>query len=126
MGYRLNVAATFINNGNPVNKVLKFAKIHKTTWYRFKNCSYDKRHNNPGRPIPGYSYDKFKNKIFDADIISAIREIRCHEFLMISGGYKKLKYYLYNIYGYIVNKKKVYRLCKENNFLLPQKTSKKI
>lgn len=106
MGYRLEVASNFISQCNPINKVLKFAGIHKTSWYRFKNYLVDKRRNNPGRPIPGFSYDKDGNKVPDERIIAALKEIRGNEFLMISGGYKKLKYYLYNMYGYILNKKK--------------------
>lgn len=44
---------------------------------------------------------------------------------MIAGGYKKLSAYLKRRYGYIVNNKKVYRMCKENNLLLPRKFKRK-
>ncbi|MCP3923182.1 MAG: transposase [Desulfobacterales bacterium] len=37
------------------------------------------------------------------------------------GGYQKLTHYLRRDYNYFVNSKKVYRLCKENDFLLPKK-----
>ena len=105
---------------------MHFAYIHKTTWYRFKNHATDKRIFNSGRPIPGFSYNKFGIKIYDADIVVAIAKLRAHEYLTIAGGYKKLKYYLYNMDNIIINKKKVYRLCKENNFLLTKSKKTKI
>lgn len=37
------------------------------------------------------------------------------------GGVKKLVYYLKDDYGFIVNHKKLYRLCKEESLLLPRK-----
>ena len=42
-----------------------------------------------------------------------------------AGGYKTLSKYLKKDYGIRVNKKKVYRLCKENNLLLPKKKKQK-
>ena len=38
-----------------------------------------------------------------------------------AGGYQKLSHYLRRDYGFVVNDKKLYRLCKENKLLLPKK-----
>lgn len=120
MGHRLEVASYFINQGFKIYKVLKFSYIHKTTWYRFKN-SVETNKKTPGRPIPGFSYTKLGGIVLDKAIVAAINEIRGREFFINAGGYIKLRYYLFNFYGYIVNKKKVYRLCTENNLLLARK-----
>ena len=127
MGHRLAVAKKFINQGYSICKVLKYFKLHRTSWYRHVNkekLAISCRRS--GRPAPGYSYSKYGNKVLDEKIISEIKRIREEEtYLMLAGGYKKLKYYLYNSIGVIVNKKKVYRLCKENNLLFPRKRKTK-
>jgi putative transposase len=41
------------------------------------------------------------------------------------GGYQKLTHYLRRDYGYMVNHKKIYRLCKDNDLLLPKKKKRK-
>lgn len=42
-----------------------------------------------------------------------------------AGGYSKLKHYIRRDYGFYINHKKLYRLCKENNFLLSKVKKKK-
>ena len=70
MGHRLTVAEYFINQGYAVNKILKLCLLHKTTWYRFKSNNKNKIKKR-GRPIPGYSYTKYGNKVSDSKIVSA-------------------------------------------------------
>ena len=125
MGHRLIVAAYFINQGYNLCKILKFVKIHKTTWYRYKHNNHENKQYTSGRPIPGFSHDKFGNKINDEEILKNIRNIRNDTYTTISGGYKKIKHYLFKDMGVRVNHKKVYRLCKENHFLLPRKIKAK-
>lgn len=98
--------------------------MHKTIWYRNK---INTQRPVTGRPIPGYSYTKLGTKISDNDIVDKIRVLRNEQYLINSGGYKKISVYLKKQFGIIVNHKKVYRLCKENNLLLPKtKKSKSI
>ena len=41
------------------------------------------------------------------------------------GGYQKLTHYLKRDFKYTVNSKKIYRLCQENDLLLPKKEKRK-
>ncbi len=41
------------------------------------------------------------------------------------GGYQKLTHYLRRDYNYFVNSKKIYRLCKENDLLLPKRKKRR-
>lgn len=75
-----------------------------------------------GRPAPGYSIQEDGKKVSDEQI---------KEFLMeeIEGdgfnyGYRKLTKVLRRKYKLIINKKKVYRLCKELGILRPQRQKK--
>ncbi len=54
-------------------------------------------------------------------IISALVNYRSRKEFANGGGYQKLTHYLRRDYGYTVNPKKVYRLCREQNILLPLK-----
>lgn len=82
------------------------------------------RCNNKGRPCPGYCYNKLGGKVFDSEIVKQIIQIKQHEFLDIVG-YRKIKHYLFRFFGTIINHKKLYRLCKQNNLLLDKKYKKK-
>lgn len=75
-----------------------------------------------GRPLPGYSYDKNGRKICDQQIIEWI-------YCLIDGegfsyGYRKLTVLLKRYYHLVINKKKVYRLCKQEKLLRPQRKLK--
>ena len=58
-------------------------------------------------------------KIQDEIIVRALKCYRSKIEFVNAGGYYKLSRYLYRDYGYIVNHKKVYRLCAANKLLLP-------
>lgn len=121
----LEYANYLISNGYPVNKVLSFIKIHKTTWYRYKNKLIDRRIYNKGRPIPGFSYTTSGDKICDAEIIQKILQLRNETHTLTSGGYKKIKHYLRRRFSIVISYKKTYRLCKENKVCLSKKYNKK-
>lgn len=91
----MKIAANFICKGNGTSKVLRHARVHRTSWYRRNQNNTALSMGEAGRPAPGYSYNKFGSKIFDDDIIAAISDIRNEEFTQIAGGYKKLKHYLF-------------------------------
>ncbi len=79
--------------------------------------------NRGGRPIPGYSLAVKGEKVCDEQI----KEYLCEA---IAGdgfpyGYRKLTDELRETYNLIINKKKVYRLCKELDILCPQRKVKK-
>lgn len=77
---------------------------------------------NGGRPIPGYSRTKNGKKILD-------KTIKKYLMVLIDGeesiyGYRRLTRCLQRKYKLIINKKKVYRLCKELDILMPQREKK--
>lgn len=51
-------------------------------------------------------------------IIATSKKYRERPELSNGGGYQKLKYYLRRDFGFRVNHKKLYRLCKQNKLLL--------
>lgn len=102
--------------------VLRIIGIPRSTYYYHKQ---QKTHPHPektvreGREIPGYSFKQ------DGTIVS---DEQIKEWLMesISGdgyayGYRKLTVLLRREHDLIINKKKVYRLCKELDILRPQR-----
>jgi putative transposase len=118
----------FIDQGHTVRKILKFAKLASSTWYKSLNRSpgqKDGRKMNKGRPIPGFTLNPDGLVIFDYAIVKALKELRAEPFFEKAGGYHKLTRYLEKDHGYIINHKKVYRLCAENNLLLPKKKKAK-
>jgi len=75
-----------------------------------------------GRSIPGYSYNRHGKVVLDSRIKGFIRRI-----LMGSDsafGYRKITVLLRRKQQLVINKKKVYRLCKELNVLSPQRVQK--
>lgn len=112
----------FINRGYKVCKVISYAGVSNSTWYNhFNKKNADGRKENSGRPVPGYSLSHSGEVVFDEAIISALKYYRCKLEFVNGGGCRKLSHYLSRDYKYIVNHKKVYRLCKENNLLLPKR-----
>lgn len=72
-----------------------------------------------GRPVPGYSYDRVGNKVSDARIKGLLR--RLIQGANAAFGYRKLTILLRRKYKLVINKKKVYRFCKELQILSPQR-----
>lgn len=97
-------------------------KLNRSTYYYFISRKEVVKNENGGRPAPGYSVDKTNKKISDEQIKEFICEI-------IAGdgeyyGYRKITVVLQREYNLVINKKKVYRLCKELNMLKPQRKIK--
>jgi putative transposase len=75
-----------------------------------------------GRPIPGFSRTRSNKKVSDEKIKNYLMKL-------IEGkeciyGYRKLTSSLRKNYKLVINKKKVYRLCKELDILMPQREKK--
>jgi putative transposase len=75
-----------------------------------------------GRPVPGYSRDKNNQPVSDEQIKEWLSELIAGE--ENAYGYRKLTICLKRQYHLIINKKKVYRLCKELDILAPQRQLK--
>jgi len=96
--------------------------LSRSTYYYNMTKTKVVKQENGGRPAPGYSYDNKGTKVSDGQINEFISEI-------IAGdgqyyGYRKITVVLRREYNLIINKKKVYRLCKEMNMLRPQRKLK--
>lgn len=76
-----------------------------------------------GRPAPGYSYTQDGKPISDEQICEWIMELLADEYTS-AYGYRKLTKVLRRQHKLVVNKKKVYRLCKRMNVLRPQRQLK--
>ncbi|MHA0858456.1 transposase [Paenibacillus sp. CMAA1364] len=72
-----------------------------------------------GRPAPGYSYTQAGERVSDEEINEWIMEFIAGE--GSAYGYRKLTILLRRRYHLVINKKKVYRLCKKMNVLRPQR-----
>lgn len=72
-----------------------------------------------GRPIPGYSKNKQGKVVSDARIKGYLTRLIQGEHF--ASGYRKLTALLRRKYNLVINKKKVYRLCKEMKVLSPRR-----
>jgi putative transposase len=102
--------------------VLNILDISRSTYYYQKNGRVEEKQVSGGRPAPGYSIKEDGNKISDEQIKEwLLDEIAGDGY---SYGYRKLTKQLRRQYSLIINKKKVYRLCKEMGILKPQRQKK--
>lgn len=75
-----------------------------------------------GRPAPGLSYTINNTPISDEQICEWLMDLIAGE--GASYGYRKLTVRLRKLHHLVINKKKVYRLCKKMNVLRPQRKLK--
>ena len=119
------IAEHWINQGYKANQVLKIIGISSSTYYAFQkrqNCPQKLPRKSSGRPIKVYSMSAVGKKISDEQIKEYLSELIVGE--ECSYGYRKLTICLKRQYGLNINKKKVYRLCKELAILKPQRVVK--
>nr|WP_280174992.1 IS3 family transposase [Paenibacillus uliginis] len=108
-----------MEQGYPIRTVLRICDVPRSTYYyRLKHPERQQPISN-GRPIPGYSCDQNGKAVSDTRIQGFLRRL-------IQGphgasGYRKLTILLRRKYKLVINKKKVYRLCKSLGILLPQR-----
>lgn len=92
-----------------------------TYYYRLKNQGKQRVYRG-GRPKPGFSLNQDGHPVSDEQIKEWLLELIAGE--ESSSGYRKLTIRLQRQHGLIINKKKVYRLCKELDILEPQRRKK--
>ncbi|MCX7745991.1 MAG: IS3 family transposase [Clostridia bacterium] len=108
--------------GYETSTVLRIIDLNASTYYYAMNRNDDEKEETGGRPIPGYAYTTEDKKVCDMQIkeyILTLIEGECFAY-----GYYKLAVELRRTYKLIINKKKVYRLCKEMGVLRPQRKIK--
>lgn len=97
--------------------MLKIIGISRSTYYYQKNYRVEVKKVSEGRPAPGYSIKEDGQKVSDEQIKEyLLEEIAGDGF---NYGYRKLTKLLRRKYNLIINKKKVYRLCKDLGILRP-------
>ncbi|UNO49436.1 IS3 family transposase [Alicyclobacillus acidoterrestris] len=93
--------------------------VSRSTYYFQETHEPKPRVYRGGRPIPGYSLARDGRKVSDEQIKEwLMEEVEADGF---GYGYVKLMVQLRRHHGVIINKKKVYRLCKELGILKPQR-----
>lgn len=109
-------ALKWINYGYKTNSVCRIIGLSRSTFYF--NISTKEKVKKPafrldiGRKIPGYSTNLNNEQVKDSDIKQWIIELVKNE--GFNYGYRKIAYFLKRKHKLIINKKKVYRLCKES------------
>lgn len=109
----------WINKGYPVRTVCQICDVPRSTYYYHIKHPERRQPKGTGRPIPGFSYHVHGHKVSDV-------QIKRYLMRLIQGpdsafGYRKLTVLLRRKYQLVINKKKVYRLCKALKILHPQR-----
>lgn len=104
-------------------KVSSMAGLSRSSWYfEPKADEEDARHQNPGRPAPGFTVNRDGTIVLDASIAMLLTRYRNKPEYQNAAGYRKLTKMLRRDYGIYVNKKKTYRICGEMGILLEQRS----
>lgn len=120
----MEIADKWIQLGYTAKLVLRIVGILEATCYYRKNKASQKpRVYHGGRPIPGYSLAKDGQPVSDEQIKEWLSELIADE--ESAYGYRKLTVCLRRDHQLVINKKKVYRLLKEEELLQPQRQKKR-
>ncbi len=105
--------------------VLKCCDVSRSTYYAFlRTQNKSLKVVRSGRPIPGFSKNIDDTIILDSTVVQLIKLYRNNINYHNAGGVKVLMHLLRRDHGFYINHKKLYRLCKINNFLLPRNRKK--
>lgn len=120
-------AYSWVSKGVSISSVLRILGLKRSTYFRYvkivkQGCK--PKHKSNGN-TPGYSYDVSGKRVSDLVIQKDILEIRNDDVGQYYG-YKKITHSLRKQYGLVINKKKVYRLCKNLKVLKPVKREKSV
>ncbi len=98
--------------------------MERSTYYAHVNKAEFEPIHRVGRPAPGLSYTKEGKPVSDEEICEWLMEFISDEGVTSAYGYRKLTVLLRKRRQLVINKKKVYRLCKLMNVLRPQRKLK--
>lgn len=125
MGQRLEVAKEYISQGYKVKTIAKICEVSRSAIYYNKQEKEEKSESRKqGRPPPGYTVNPDGTVVTDRTLIKILENYRNQAEFSNAGGCKILHEYIELDYGFTVNHKKIYRLCKEHKLLLPRNTKK--
>jgi putative transposase len=97
-------------------------EVERSTYYAHVNKAEMLPIHRVGRPAPGLSYKVSGKPVSDEQICEWIMELIAGD--AAAYGYRKLTIRLKRLHQLVINKKKVYRLCKQMNVLRPQRKLK--
>lgn len=106
-----------------MSEVLRVTEIPRSSWYasgQKKAARLPSPGKKRGRPVPGSTRNPDGTIVPDAMIVKAIKDYRERPEFQNAAGVDKLAHYLRRDHGFYVNRKKIYRLCRENALLLPR------
>lgn len=116
---RREVANEYVSKSITKSKILKIINLNPSSFYYKKTINSDPK---KGRPIRGYSINPNGTMTPDSWIVNILQNYRYNDLNFANGiGCKALHEYLKLDYQILVNHKKIYRICKENNLLLSRK-----
>lgn len=127
MAGRFAVATAFIERGEVVSQVLEILEIPRSTWYAHSRPSSISSSEGAcrGRPVPGFTINRDGRHVLDSTILDLLKNYRERPEFRNAVGVDKLYHYLKRDHGLYVNRKKIYRLCRENGLLLKFRRNKK-
>ena len=99
----------YVDQGNKVSLCCKAASLNVSSYY------YLSRGGRRGKPSSDYTMKTDGSSVSNEVVLEQIITLLNHEF--VDYGYIKVCYWLRKRCGYLINKKKVYRIMKENNLL---------
>lgn len=102
--------------------MLRVVEVERSSYYAHVNKVEIESIHRAGRPAPGLSYTVEGKRVSDEEICEKIMEFIAGE--GAAYGYRKLTLLLRRRHQLVINKKKVYRLCKLMNVLRPQRKLK--
>jgi transposase InsO family protein len=105
------VATQFIEQGYPITVVLKQLGLSRSSYYYKPRSSQAKR----GRRASGYTMTLSGKTVSNDQVVEDIIDLLGHEF--VDYGYRKVTCHLQQEVGYVINRKKVYRLMSEKGLL---------
>jgi putative transposase len=123
---RVEVVKAMVTPQRSVAQLLRFAGVPRSSWYYDKLTKPEDGRAANGRNPPGYTVNRDGALILDVSILSLLTGYRQQTEFQNACGYIKLTHYLRRDHGFYVNKKKLYRICRENGLLLPRKKKPKL
>ncbi len=111
---KIDTIKQFYSIGYNLDFLLRIAEVSKSTY--FYEHHEEKTGSMRGTSAPGYS-KMFTGEIIADEIIKTLLYKLAEEYTFF--GYKKLTFLLKSRFKIMINKKKVYRLCRDMGLLLP-------
>ncbi len=99
----------YIDQGNKVDVCLKASNVCRSSYY------YITRNGSRGKTASEFTSKTDGTVVSNEEVVRQIKRLLDHEF--VDYGYIKVTHWLCKRGDYLINKKKVYRLMKENNLL---------